>query len=130
MAFDAVTTPDAFWKQGVAALSGKFELGKIQRFHLGADGEAWCSKLPDYVPHAQVDFRLDQFHVNEAVIKAVRDKRDRAEAFHLPYCEEADALIGFMRDLKARDEFAKGAKKRNSFVEFSRGIGIVSPTLV
>lgn len=122
VAFDAVTNPDSFWKQGVAALSEKFELGKVQRFHLGADGGAWCSKLPDYVPHAQVDFRLDQFHVNEAVVKAVRDRQDRAEAFHLLYSEGPDALVGFMRDLKVRDEFAKGAKKRNSLVELSRGI--------
>lgn len=122
VAFDAVTNPDSFWKQGVAALSGKFELGKVQRFHLGADGGAWCSKLPDYVPHAQVDFRLDQFHVNEAVIKAIRDRQDRSEAFHILYHEGPEALIGFMRDLKARDEFAKGAKRRNSLVELSRGI--------
>lgn len=94
--FDAVTRPDTFWRQGIATLAEKFELGKVEDVVLGADGGGWCGKAADYLPSAKVEFKLDQYHVNKNIIAGLKNRRDRAEAFHLLYGEGVGATIEFL----------------------------------
>lgn len=63
-----IASPDEAWSEAVPAIGRRFDLAKIKRVHLGADGEAWCSAAPRFIPGAEVTFHLDPFHVNRAVL--------------------------------------------------------------
>lgn len=63
-----IASPDEVWSEAVPAIGRRFDLAKIKRVHLGADGEAWCSAAPRFIPGAEVAFHLDPFHVNRAVL--------------------------------------------------------------
>lgn len=64
-----VGSPTELWCEGIASAVGKrYDLSKIERVHLGGDGERWCRDLEPYLPHAQVTFHLDPFHINRAIM--------------------------------------------------------------
>ena len=97
--FDAVTNPESFWRQGVSCMAEKFDLGKVEKVVLGADGGGWCGKAGDYLPSVEVQFKLDQYHVNKSIVSALKSKRDRAEAFHLLYGEGVGATVEFLESV-------------------------------
>lgn len=70
-----VGTPNELWSEGVAAIGKKYDLSKIERVHLGGDGEKWCRNAERYLPKAEVTFHLDKFHVNQAIMACFRDKK-------------------------------------------------------
>ncbi len=121
IAFDAVASPDSFWKQSVSVIAGQFDLGKIRKCHLGADGERWCGRLGEYIPHVEVDFKLDQFHVNQVITKGLGDKRDQAEAFRLLYHSGVDELLSFLRKIETEEDGNKSLGQAISYIKSHRG---------
>lgn len=63
------------WSEGVATVGKKYDLGKIERVHLGADGERWCRDAGRFLPNAEVTFHLDPFHINHAIIGCFADAK-------------------------------------------------------
>lgn len=53
----------------------KYDLSKIEKVHLGADGERWCRDAERYFPLSQTVFHLDPFHVNRAVMACFADAK-------------------------------------------------------
>lgn len=78
--------PGAFFARVAAQMAASFDLDDVRRVHYGADGGAWCgperlaSLLP---PHARILFRLDPFHVMQAICRAFPEGRAREWARHL-----------------------------------------------
>ena len=71
-----VGTPEELWSEGVASAVGrKYDLSRIERVHLGGDGERWCRDAGRYLPRAAVAFHLDPWHVNRAVMRCFADPR-------------------------------------------------------
>ena len=108
-----VGTPGELWSEGVAAAGREYDLSKVRRVHLGADGEAWCRDVGRYLPNAEVTFHLDPFHVNRAVMACFPDKElawKVVGAIEDGGKREAVALIRAARDLGlAREEQAAAA---------------------
>ena len=69
-----VGRPEALWSEGMAAVGRKYDLSKVERVHLGSDGERWCRDAGRYLPRAQVTHHLDPFHVNHAIMGCFADK--------------------------------------------------------
>lgn len=63
------------WSQGVARVGTVYDLAKLKRVHLGADGEMWCRQLDRYLPKSEVTYHLDPFHVNRAIMSCIKGKR-------------------------------------------------------
>ena len=63
------------WSEGVATVGKKYDLAKIERVHLGADGERWCRDAGRFLPNAEVTFHLDPFHINHAIIGCFADAK-------------------------------------------------------
>ena len=63
------------WSEGVATVGKKYDLAKIERVHLGADGERWCRDAGRFLPNAEVTFHLDPFHINRAIIGCFADAK-------------------------------------------------------
>lgn len=63
------------WSEGVAAVGKRYDLAKIERVHLGADGEKWCRDAGRFLPNAEVTFHLDPFHVNHAIMGCFADAK-------------------------------------------------------
>lgn len=62
------------WSEGIAsAVGGRYDLSAIERVHLGGDGERWCRDAERYLPHAEVTFHLDPFHINRAILACFPD---------------------------------------------------------
>ena len=106
-----IASPDEVWSEAVPAIGRRFDLAKIKRVHLGADGEAWCSAAPRFIPVAEVTFHLGPFHVNRAglscfaepemawnVIDCIADG-DKGPAIALP---KACLGLGLAREKRAR----------------------------
>lgn len=70
-----VGKPEEIWSQSSAAIAEKYDLARIERVHLGADGERWCRDAGSYFPFAKTIFYLDPFHVNRAIMSCFRDSR-------------------------------------------------------
>ena len=47
-----VGTAGELWSQGVAAMGSRWDLSRLERVHLGGDGEPWCSALGAWLPRA------------------------------------------------------------------------------
>lgn len=63
------------WREGVATVGQKYDLLAIKQVHLGGDGERWCRDAERYLPRAKVDFHLDPFHINRAIMSALPDTK-------------------------------------------------------
>lgn len=64
-----VAAPSEFWPQAVAAMGSEFDLSKVERVHLGTDGEGWCKGGAAYLPlRVEVAGHLDRFHVRQALL--------------------------------------------------------------
>lgn len=70
-----IAEPERLWTEAVAVVGGRFDLSRLERVHLGGDGEPWCSDLQRYLPRAEVAFHLDPFHVNRAVLSCFPDPK-------------------------------------------------------
>lgn len=70
-----VGAPSELWAEGVAAVGKRYDLSKVERVHLGADGERWCSDAQRWLPRAEVTAHLDPFHVNRAVLSCFPDAK-------------------------------------------------------
>lgn len=107
-----VGTPERLWSEGVASAVGrKYDLSKIERVHLGSDGERWCRDAGRYLPKAEVAFHLDPWHVNHAVLACFADPKlawNILEVINDGGKEEAVALLeacldeGLAREKQAR----------------------------
>lgn len=107
-----VGTPERLWSEGVASAVGrKYDLSKIERVHLGGDGERWCRDAGRYLPKAEVAFHLDPWHVNHAVLACFADSKlawNILEVINDGGKEEAVALLeacldeGLAREKQAR----------------------------
>lgn len=107
-----VGTAGELWSQGVAAMGSRWDLSRLERVHLGGDGEPWCSALGAWLPRAEVVFRLDPFHVNRAILAALPDRRLAAMLIGLVRdggAEAAVALLKGARDLGLARGRAGGA---------------------
>lgn len=62
-----VAAPAEFWREGVAAVGSRFDLSKVERCHLGSDGEAAYGAGGSFLP-CGADRHIDPFHVNRAVL--------------------------------------------------------------
>lgn len=70
-----VGRPEDIWAEGGAKIAEKYDLSKIEKVHLGADGERWCRDAERYFPLSQTVFHLDPFHVNRAVMACFADAK-------------------------------------------------------
>lgn len=70
-----VGSPAEIWTQGVAAIGGRYDLSRVRKVHLGADGERWCGDAGRYFPSSQTTFHLDPFHMNRAVTACFGDPK-------------------------------------------------------
>lgn len=85
-------------------MAASFDLGDVRRVHYGADGGAWCGpeRLRALLPEgARVIFRLDPFHVMQAVCRAFPEGPVREWARHLALKGKGAALAR-MADRVAR----------------------------
>lgn len=57
----------AFWEESTAAVGTRFDLSKVERVHMGSDGEA-CYLRGFLRIGADVDANIDPFHVNRKVM--------------------------------------------------------------
>lgn len=107
-----VGTPEQLWSEGIASAVGrKYDLSRIERVHLGGDGERWCRDAERYLPRAAVAFHLDPWHVNHAVMSCFADARmawNVVEVINDGGKEEAVALLkacldaGLAREARTR----------------------------
>ena len=97
--------PGAFFARVAAQMAASFDLDDVRRVHYGADGGAWCgperlaSLLP---PHARILFRLDPFHVMQAICRAFPEGRAREWARHLALKGKGAALSRMAERVAAR----------------------------
>lgn len=70
-----VGSPAEFMPQAVAAIGARYDLSKVRRVHVGADGEAWCLRAGEWLPKAEAVPHLDPFHVNRAVLSCFPDPK-------------------------------------------------------
>ncbi len=70
-----VGKPHELWSEGITATGRKYDLSRIERVHLGADGEKWCKDLERFLPKSDVTFHLDPFHVNHAIMACFSDAK-------------------------------------------------------
>ena len=59
--------PGDFWEQAVARVGSRFDLSRVERVRLGADGEAQYVDGAASMPFADVSVRIGPFHVFRAV---------------------------------------------------------------
>lgn len=64
-----------FMPQAVAAVGSRYDLSKVRRVHVGADGEPWCINAGAWLPNAEATPHLDPFHVNRAVLSCFPDPK-------------------------------------------------------
>lgn len=64
-----------FVPQAVAAVGSRYDLSKVRRVHVGADGEPWCINAGAWLPNAEATPHLDPFHVNRAVLSCFPDPK-------------------------------------------------------
>lgn len=107
-----VGSPEAFWTQGMAAVGARFDLSKLERCHVGQDGEGWCSRAEEFLPgKACVTSHLDPFHVNRAVMGCFADPKAAWHVLDVLWDggkEEAARLLEACRDLGVAREKAAG----------------------
>ncbi len=66
--FGCVGTKDEFWTQGFNAIAQNFDITKIDKVHMGFDGEPTYKQAQKYfLMDAQFDGNLDPYHLNRAV---------------------------------------------------------------
>ena len=121
---------EKLWSEGVAVTGAKYDLSKIERVHLGADGERWCRDAERFLPKAQVTFHLDPFHVNHAVMACFSDAKmawNVIEVINDGGKEQAVAL------LRACKEFGLANKRIDGVIAYLEGnidaIAIDGPSL-
>lgn len=68
-----VGAPGEFLAEAVAAVGTRYDLSKVERVHVGADGEPWCLAAGEWLPGAEAVPHLDPFHVNRAVLSCFPD---------------------------------------------------------
>lgn len=97
----------AFWAEGVAAIGSRFDLSKVEKVHLGTDGEGWCKSGGKYFRGIDVEGHLDVFHVDNAVLGCFADARAAWQVIGVALDGDgaaAASLLEAMRDLGlARD---------------------------
>lgn len=71
----AVGAPGEFMPEAVADVGCRYDLSKVRRVHVGADGEPWCVRAGAWLPGAEACAHLDPFHVNRAVLSCFPDPR-------------------------------------------------------
>lgn len=64
-----------FMPQAVAAAGSRYDLSKVRRVHVGADGEPWRINAGAWFPKAEAIPHLDPFHVNRAVLSCFPDPK-------------------------------------------------------
>lgn len=64
-----------FMPEAVAAVGTRYDLAKVKRVHVGADGEGWCLAAGEWLPRARAVAHLDPFHVNRAVLSCFFDPK-------------------------------------------------------
>ena len=107
--------PGAFFARVAAQMAASFDLDDVRRVHYGADGGAWCgperlaSLLP---PHARILFRLDPFHVMQAICRAFPEGRAREWARHLALKGKGAALSRMAERVAARVAGPRRARQR------------------
>lgn len=107
--------PGAFFARVAAQMAASFDLDDVRRVHYGADGGAWCgperlaSLLP---PHARILFRLDPFHVMQAICRAFPEGRAREWARHLALKGKGAALSRMAERVAARAAGPRGERLR------------------
>lgn len=96
--------------QAVAAVGSRYDLSKVRRVHVGADGERWCLAAGEWLPKAEAVVHLDPFHVDQAVLSCFPDRRLGRAVLDCLWDggkEEAAALVDAAAELgEARPERA------------------------
>lgn len=63
-------TPGEFWREAVAQVGSRFDLGRVERVSLGTDGEAqYVNGISAMSFAAESDGHIDPFHVDRAVAR-------------------------------------------------------------
>lgn len=70
-----VGRPEGIWAEGGAEIAEKYHLSKVEKVHLGADGEHWCRDAERCFPLSQTVFHLDPFHADRAVMACFADAK-------------------------------------------------------
>ena len=66
--FGCVGTKDEFWTQGFSAIAQNFDITKVDKVHMGFDGEPTYKQAQKYfLMNAEFDGNLDPYHLNRAV---------------------------------------------------------------
>ena len=70
-------SPGEFWREAVAQVGSRFDLGKVERVSLGTDGEAqYVNGIAAMSFAPEADGHIDPFHVDRAVARcAPRDSK-------------------------------------------------------
>lgn len=67
-------SPGDFWEQAVAQVGRRFDLARVERVSLGADGEAQYVNGASRIPFREVDGWIDPFHVIRAAASCAVDR--------------------------------------------------------
>lgn len=70
-----VGIPSKFMPEAIAAIGTRYDLSKVRRVHVGADGEGWCLSAGEWLPKAEACVHLDPFHINRAVLSCFADSK-------------------------------------------------------
>ena len=121
---------DELWSEGVAAAGTRYDLSKIERVHLGADGERWCRDAERFLPRAQVTFHLDPFHINHAVMACFSDPKMAWNVIEVINDGGKEQAVALLRVCK---EFGLANKRVDAVIAYLEGnidaIAIDGPSL-
>lgn len=102
--------PGDFWEQAVAQVGSRFDLSRVERVRLGADGEAQYVNGAASMPFADVSVHIDPFHVFRAVGRCAPAPEGSRLASVLR-SGGAEACAGAIDALVERGRAAAGADK-------------------
>ena len=102
--------PGDFWEQAVAQVGSRFDLSRVERVRLGADGEAQYVNGAAAMPFADVSVRIDPFHVFRAVGRCA-PAPEGSRLVSVLRSAGAEACAGAIDALVERGRAAAGADK-------------------
>ena len=102
--------PGDFWEQAVAQVGSRFDLSRVERVRLGADGEAQYVNGAASMPFADVSVHIDPFHVFRAVGRCA-PAPEGSRLVSVLRSGGAEACAGAIDTLVERGRAAAGADK-------------------
>lgn len=107
--------PGDFWEQAVAQVGSRFDLARVERVRLGADGEAQYVNGAASMPFADVSVSIDPFHVFRAVGRCAPPPMG-SRLVSVLRSEGAEACAGAIDALAGAGRAAAGADRAAAYL--------------